>query len=382
MSTTGPLLPIRGWLALFLALGLLAAAALGLGRYTGSETSRQTLAASVELAIPKRPSITSPSVLGQRSSVAGRSVGANGDGPNAGGPAVDGLANPAFTQPETVDIKPAPPDLDLVEASPSGPLPRISGDGRYPLLTYGRPFDRSDRRPKIAIMMVGLGPQTDATNATFHLPAAVSLAFSPYTEDLPSLFERARLAGHEVLLELPMEPADYPTNDPGPHTLRTSGTVDANIERLTWVLSRAPGYFAVTGPSGAFGGSPEATPVIRAIAAKGVGMIEIDGDDLGARSEEIGLAYTSTLNWIDETPSLEAIDRALADLEDQAVAQGTAIGIAEAYPITLQRLVEWTAVLEDRGIVLVPVSAVLIERNGLLGANDDSSGSDLAQSQN
>ena len=30
---------------------------------------------------------------------------------------------------------------------------------------------------------------------------------------------RAREAGHEVLLEVPMEPFDYPDNDPGPQTL-------------------------------------------------------------------------------------------------------------------------------------------------------------------
>ncbi len=372
MSTIGRLLPIRrGPLTVCLTVSLLVALALGFRLSSGAGELRLIASAFVEQPIPRRPSIDASD-----SSLPATTITDDEQ------PVDDPLANPAFTQPETSEIKPAAPDLDLVDASPSGPLPRISADGRLPLLTYRRPFNPSDKRPKVGIIIAGLGPQTDATNATFHLPAAFSLSFSPYAEDLPSLFERARLAGHEVLLELPMEPVDYPANDPGPYTLRASGTVDANIERLTWILSRAPGYFAVTGAAGAFGGSQEADPIVEAIASKGVGLIEIDGDRLGNQAEEAGLAYMSTLQWIDETPSVEAIDQALADLEAKAKAEGTAIGVAEAYPITLQRLVVWSAELDGRGIALVPASTILIERNDELGANGQISGSNVAQSQN
>ena len=300
--------------------------------------------------------------------------------PDPNAPAVEGeLANPAFTEPALDPLKPNEPDLALVDASPFGPLPRIGEDGRRAIQTYARPYDRRDERPKIAIMVTGLGPQADATNATFHLPGAISLMFSPYTDDLPAYFERARLAGHEVLLELPMEPPDYPASDPGPHTLRASGTVDANIERLNWVLARAPGYFAVAGRGGAFAGSPEAVPVMKELAAKGVGMIEIDGAGLTDASAAADLAYLSAPTWIDETPSAQAIDQALGDLEAKAIQDGRAIGVAEAYPVTLGRLVEWTAALEERGIVLVPVSAILLEATGQA---DNSQAPNLAQSRN
>lgn len=367
----GRFLPKRGWPGLALAVGLLAVLAFSGWWFLGGDSPGQSARMSFEQQLPERPSTISVSS-------AQPTENANPDGRQY----ADQPSNLAFTQPDANSIKPAAPDLDLVDASPSGPLPRISTDGKLPLLVYGRPFDSADERPKIAIMVAGLGPKADATDASFHLPSAISLSFSPYTEDLPSLFERARLAGHEVLLELPMEPNDYPTNDPGPHTLRASGTVDANLERLTWVLSRAPGYFAVTGPTGTFGPSPEALPVIEAIASKGLGMIEIDGSGMSDQAEKGGLPYTSTLQWIDEIPSSEAIEQALAKLEAEAKEKGTAIGVAEAYPITLQRLAEWSDTLDQRGIALVPVSAILIERNGLLGAKDEATGSNLAQSQN
>jgi polysaccharide deacetylase 2 family uncharacterized protein YibQ len=36
---------------------------------------------------------------------------------------------------------------------------------------------------------------------------------------------RAREDGHEVMLQVPMEPFDYPDNDPGPHTLTAAGAI-------------------------------------------------------------------------------------------------------------------------------------------------------------
>jgi polysaccharide deacetylase 2 family uncharacterized protein YibQ len=276
-------------------------------------------------------------------------------------------ANANITAPAPEATIPLPPDLALVDASPFGPLPRISSDGRRPVLAYGRPYDWEDERPKIAVLVGGLGLQSDATNAALHLPGAFSLVFSPYSEDLPSQFERARLAGHEVLIDLPMEPADYPGSDPGPHTLRASGTVDANLERLHWVLARAPGFFAVAGRGGAFGASPEAPPIIAQLAERGLGLIEVDGTTLSTIAGEAGLPYAPAPVVIDREPSSRAIDEALAELEANALEQGWALGAAEPYPVSLERLVAWSESLEQKGLALVPASAVLIERAGLLG---------------
>ena len=301
--------------------------------------------------------------------------------PDPNAPRVEGaLANPDFTEPSTETDRPGEPDLALVDASPFGPLPRISDDGRRPLQAYARPVSEQSDGPQIAIIVTGLGLQSDATNASFHLPGAISLMFSPYAEDLPAYFERARLSGHEVLLQLPFEPPDYPANDPGPHTLRASGTVDANIERLNWLLARAPGFFAVGGRGGTFAASPEAAPVIKALADKGVGLVEIDSDGLADESRSEGLAYLSAPDWIDTTPSLAGIDQALGDLEAKARLQGYAVGVAEAYPVTLKRLVDWTSTLKERGLSLVPVSAIMLDQAGLTAG--DNRASNLAQSDN
>ena len=51
------------------------------------------------------------------------------------------------------------------------------------------------------------------------LPAPISVAYGAYGRNLQDWVEKARQEGHEVLLQIPLEPLDYPTNDPGPHTL-------------------------------------------------------------------------------------------------------------------------------------------------------------------
>ena len=65
------------------------------------------------------------------------------------------------------------------------------------------------------------------------------------------LVERARTEDHEVLLQAPMEPFDYPDNDPGPQTLLTSLTPDQNIDRLHWQMSRFQGYVGILSYMGA-----------------------------------------------------------------------------------------------------------------------------------
>ena len=52
------------------------------------------------------------------------------------------------------------------------------------------------------------------------------------------------------------------------------------------------------------------------------------------------------------------IQQQLANLEKIAREHGSAIGITEPYPITLNALESWTAGLEKRGITLAPLSMV------------------------
>jgi len=259
-----------------------------------------------------------------------------------------------------------PPVLPaLIEPGPFGPLPRIAADGRRPFLAYARPFDAAESRPQISLLILGLGLQAEQTEAALRLPGEVALHFSAYAADLPELVARARATGHEVLLDLPMEPLDYPASDPGPHTLLAGNPVATNLERLDWLLARAPGYVAVAGAGAGFATSASAPRVLDALAGRGLALVEIGPGALAGHAAAVGLPYANAPAVIDRDPSMVSIDYALAGLEAQALASGTALGVAQGYPVSLERLRLWATTLDHKGLVLAPVSAFVIERSGL-----------------
>ena len=75
-----------------------------------------------------------------------------------------------------------------------------------------------------------------------------------------------------MLLQAPMEPFDYPDNDPGPQTLLTSLSADQNIDRLHWLMSRFQGYVGIVNYMGArFTATEQAlAPVLKEAAQRGL----------------------------------------------------------------------------------------------------------------
>jgi uncharacterized protein len=262
------------------------------------------------------------------------------------------------------DVERIRPDRALLEDGPFGPLPRIAPDGRRPFLAYALPFNLQDKRPKVAVLLVGLGLQRKLVDAALTLPLPIGLQFSPYAPDLPAMVARARAAGHEVLLELPWEPAENTASDPGHHTVLDAG-VDEHLKRLDWALAQASGYFALAGDAPGSPGDDQAEAILDVLARRGLALIELGDNRLAPVAAAAGLPYATARHTIDQDPSVPAIDHALAALEAEALAAGSALGVARGHPAALDRLRRWAATLEPKGLVLAPVSAVLIEQAGL-----------------
>ena len=254
-------------------------------------------------------------------------------------------------------------DPALIEKSPLGPLPRIADDGRRPMTAYAGPA--ADGKFRIAIVVSGLGIGAKATGAALSsLPAAVTLGFAPYAADVQAWVNRARAAGHEVLLEVPMEPFDFPDSDPGPYTLRAGVDEDSNIQKLNWALSRMTGYAGVTNLLGQrFLADPDAlAPVLTSLTRRGLYFY-----DNGAAPQSLapniagrdGAAFVQGGQTLDSIQTAPDIDKQLSALEEQARAHGTAIGSAFLYPVTVERIALWAKGLSARGFVLVPVSAIV-----------------------
>jgi len=255
-------------------------------------------------------------------------------------------------------------DPGLIESTPSGPLPRIADDGRSPMTAYAPPAPNV-QGPKIAIVVTGLGVSAKATQAAIDkLPAAVTLAFLPYADDVQRWVGEARKRGHEVLLEVPMEPYDFPDSDPGPHTLRAGNGDDSNIDRLTWSLTRFSGYAGVMNLlGGRFMADPNALePVMTFLARRG--LLFFDAGP-AARSAAPDVAKRTGAPFVQSAANVDAIqtgmeiDQRLSELEARARLNGSAAGTAFVYPVTIDRLSAWAQGLSGRGFVLVPASAIV-----------------------
>ena len=228
-----------------------------------------------------------------------------------------------------------------------------------------QPFDEKDTRPRIAVVLTGLGLSSAGTEAAIkQLPAAVTLSFTPYSRKLNQWIALARVNGHEVMLDLPMEPTSYPQDDPGPRGLLTALSSRQNLERLRWTLDRATGYVGVATVMGSrFTASEQhLTPVLKALKNRGLLFLDNRASDesiAGALASEIGLPRAVNDRALDRAQaSRVAIDARLVQIETIARANGTAVAMGRPYPVTIERLRVWTKELRARGFVLAPISAV------------------------
>ncbi len=274
------------------------------------------------------------------------------------------------TRSATVSALPVAPLPGLIANGPHGPLPVIGSTGQRSSTAYARPSGLTAanvRLPRVALVVGGLGISERATrNAIENLPPEVTLSFAPYGRDLQSWIDQARAAGHEVLLELPMEPYDYPANDPGPYTLLTSLNAADNLDRLSWLMSRFTGYVGVTSYQGAKFTADRAAmePIFEALESRGVMYVDPGASRRSVGPElarELGLPVAQGARAIDPTRTARAIDEALASLQQRASQNGVVVGFGTAFPVTIERIAKWTENLGQGDIVLIPVSATAID---------------------
>ena len=257
---------------------------------------------------------------------------------------------------------------DLLEETDKGAIPRIAATGETPFEAYARPSltpATADGKKLIAIVVTGLGlNETGTANAIDTLPEGITLAFAPYGRSLNRTVASARSGGHEILLEVPLEPFDYPDSDPGPDTLLTGQAPRDNLDKLFNVMASFGGYIGVMNHMGArfTASTADFAPVMEELGARGLGYLD---DGSSNRSVAAQLATANGVEFgradmvLDQNPSRAAILEQLATLEARATDSGQAIGVISALPISVQTLSEWAADAGNRGFAIVPVSALM-----------------------
>ena len=243
-------------------------------------------------------------------------------------------------------------------------LPVIASDGRLPWIEYSRNFKRSDRKPRIAIIISNLGlSSTYTATALKMMPKNVTLSFSHIAPKLKNWVRDARQNGFEVLIDLPMEPIEFPQNDPGRDTLLTTLSEVENLNRLEHIMVQAGGFVGLLATHGSkFTLSSEVLlPVLKSIKARGLLYV-----DSRSTSRSVGPELSSSIQlprafnniFIDKNPSAGNINTKLKELEMIAKKKKFALAIAQPLPITLELLNNWIKGLKAKGIALAPVSAI------------------------
>jgi len=273
------------------------------------------------------------------------------------------LASPAARGEAAADRPIPPPDPGLQEASRHGPLPRVGPEGRTPIRAYGRAFDRADPRPRVALVVGNLGLSAALSEeAIRRLPPETGLAFSPYAARPAPLLERARARGMEALSAIPMEPANYPVNDPGDRALLTGLPPAENADRLAWVLSRIGGQVGAIGALGPMRGErfaalPESLGGVQDVLRER-GLLYLDPRPGAANPAR---AWGRAVDIVVDEPATRGeIDRRLGELERIARERGSALGLAaDVSPVLVDRVAAWAAGLADRGVAMAPVTALI-----------------------
>ena len=257
---------------------------------------------------------------------------------------------------------------DLVEETEFGPIPRMGATGETPFAAYARPSvsaAAADGKPRIAIIVTGLGINiTETLEAVGKLPDTVTLAFAPYGKDLGRTVGGARAEGHEVFLEVPLEPFDYPDNDPGPDTLLTGQAPRDNMQKLYRVMGKFGGYAGIINNMGARFTSSAADfgPVMEELGIRGLSYLD-DGSSNRSLASQLATAnrvpFAKADAVLDNNPTRAAILEQLTALEDQARQNGAAVGLVTALPVSVETISEWAKGLEERGLMIVPASALM-----------------------
>jgi len=237
-------------------------------------------------------------------------------------------------------------------------------DGPKPLwLRNAQAIPDTHGRPIVALVIDDVGLDRKRAERAMHLPAPVTLSFMTYAPEVSVQAHEASSLGHELMVHFPMEP-DNARVDPGPHALRVGENAAEIEENLNWGLGQFSGYVAINNHMGSkFTRDAEGMRVVmRELKARGLFFLDsrTTSATVGpAEAREVGLPYLERDIFLDNVDTREAVAARLAEVEHTAHRYGYAIAIGHPRDVTLDVLEKWTAEVSSRGLVLVPISAVM-----------------------
>ena len=288
-----------------------------------------------------------------------------------GGPDLQPMASLESSPTPTAPLKPlvlaAMGPAELLEKRPPPKSLRLN-PGEFdqpPVMRFARPALFLGDRPRIGVLVTGLGLNRGVTAAAIaDLPPEITLSFSPYAPDLPAWIDAAQAYGHEVLLDLPLEPRNYPQDDPGPLGLLTALNKDENLRRLDELLKGTDGIAGLATQFGdRFLADPAALrPVLSELGQRGLGLIAMADIEETAKDMADAPLHMRVDEILPQDASRQALTTEVEALLARAKTKGAVLTAVPAYPLSIAALTSLAAAAKDRGMALVPATAFLLRQ--------------------
>lgn len=261
------------------------------------------------------------------------------------------------------------PDTSISQNSEYGILPKLGKNGERAMEIYAREPETSGNFgvARVVIIVASMGiSQSSTQQAISQLSPNFTFAFAPYGNSLNRWMQASRKKGHELLLQVPMEPFGYPQINPGKQTLRTGVSTATNIDNLHWSMGRITNYVGLMNYLGGKISNDTASlmPIFSEISDRGLLFVD-DGSSSTSVTEDVAeqslLPFVKGHIRIDKIRTKREIAKNLEKLAAQAKRTGLAIGIANAFPETIKLLVQFARKAPKAGIELTPVSAIVTD---------------------
>jgi polysaccharide deacetylase 2 family uncharacterized protein YibQ len=215
---------------------------------------------------------------------------------------------------------------------------------------------------RIALVIDDLGRSVGDLETIEHLGVPLSYAVLPYEEETPQVVAELHRQGAEVLLHLPMEPANG--EDPGPGALRLGMTPDQLRESTVAALQEVPGAVGVNNHMGSGLSADERSmrTILGLLSARGLFFLDsrTSAQSVGYQvAIRLGMPAAERQVFLDPDVRPEAIREQFHRLLGLARARGAAVAIGHPHPETLAVLADEVPRARTLGYEFVPVSYLL-----------------------
>jgi polysaccharide deacetylase 2 family uncharacterized protein YibQ len=215
----------------------------------------------------------------------------------------------------------------------------------------------------VAIVIDDLGMDRRRTAEIMALRGPLTMSFLSYAGDLSRQTRRAREAGHELLVHVPMEP-EHVRDDMGTNVLEVGLSEKELVRRIDWALQRFSGFVGINNHMGSrfTADRPGMTRLMRELKNRGLLFLDSRTTARSVAAElarDFAVPFAERRVFLDNDPAPAAVARQMQEAERIARRDGAVVVIGQPRDATIAALRQWLSRLEERGFVLAPLSAVV-----------------------